>query len=151
MAIRYLEQSLNLTQIPNIFREGRFLEITNDFRSPHSTQNLMQKIQQINYIVALPGEIGGNHYHNEKWEKIVILEGELLVVLEEPNSRERYEEVVSPGNIITLVPKIAHAFASASETNPVRYLEITNKTFNPEKPIDDVFKYQVLDLAHQKV
>ena len=34
---------------------------------------------------------------------------------------------------------------SASPNEPVRYLEITNKAFDPENQRDDIYPYRVID------
>ena len=140
-----LEQSLKIKPVENCFREGRFLEIANDARNPNSTNTLFNDAAQMNYIKANPGEIGGNHYHHIKKETMVVLEGRALVALENPETKEKYRIEIDKGHLCTLEPEIAHAITSASPNEPVRYLEITNKAFDPENQRDDIYPYRVID------
>ncbi len=135
-----LALSLDYRRVPNIFREGRFMEVINTLRNP---ANLSESINQLNWVKQVHGEIGGNHYHYHKWERIVVLNGVGRVILANPETAERYEAQISKGDIITLVQRIAHALTPA-DSAPWEFLEFTNKPFDNRNPKDDCYDYKVL-------
>lgn len=137
-----LEESLRYRGVANMFREGRFIEALNMQRSLEDFENASKEMRQINYIRALPLEVGGNHFHRRKRETIIVLEGDLTVYLEDPVERTKFSTNVAMGKIITLQPNIAHALEAGQRGSS--YLEITNMAFDPENPKKDVFDYSII-------
>jgi dTDP-4-dehydrorhamnose 3,5-epimerase-like enzyme len=140
-----LRQSLRVRPFANRFNENRFSEIANNFRNPGIIEEMFGQMNQLNYIIKIPGEkTAGNHYHKQKAEWIMVLTGRLLVALKDPFSDSRYECIVPDGQSVYLQPRIAHAMTSLSHLKSVSYLEATTLAFNPDNPMNDVFPHEVL-------
>lgn len=56
-----------------------------------------------------PGGVRGNHYHHEKEEWLYLIEGELELTVEDPESGERARCSLLPGDLVIIQAGIAHA------------------------------------------
>ena len=134
-----LEASLNLRNGAHSFREGRFVEMINHIRAPAVRLRLPRIVYQLNFIHAVPEEIGGNHYHKFKEEEILLYEGRLRLVLENPETKERLDRIINAPSIFSILPGIAHALTPAN--GDARYAEIASLSFDPKDEKRDVHPY----------
>lgn len=140
-----LELTINRRSIAHAFNDNRFIEITNALRNPQDLSLLLFDVKQLNYIVKLPGDKpSGNHFHKTKIEEIVLLEGDLLLHLQDPSTRERYDTLLKQGEIVTLEPEIAHTLILPQHVQIARYLEFANLPFDQSNPTNDCYPYKII-------
>ena len=66
----------------------------------------------IRYIAAIElkaGTVRGNHYHKIKREYVYVLSGNVLLVLEDLETRARETLELTTGNLVLIPPGIVHA------------------------------------------
>ena len=61
------------------------------------------------YIELREGTVRGNHYHEVKEEFIYLIQGELLLVMEDIDSRTRESVSLQTGDLVVISPRVAHA------------------------------------------
>jgi dTDP-4-dehydrorhamnose 3,5-epimerase-like enzyme len=83
--------------------------------------------------------VRGNHYHEKKQEWFYLASGKCRFAFENVKTRERFEEVLSPGEKVFIPPHIAHAILALEDSVLVEY---SMQVFNPETP--DTFKAELL-------
>jgi len=96
---------------------------------------IAEDIGQIHFSVSKPGAVRGNHYHNRKVEWFCVVKGKALLVLEDINSGEKHELVLSGADpqLVKVFPGVVHAIRNAG--NNVMYLIVANnEVFNPADP-----------------
>lgn len=59
-------------------------------------------------LVILPGQLHPEQYHNQKEETFHVLHGELELML------DGKAQILKPGNVVTVMPGVRHAFKSAT-------------------------------------
>jgi mannose-6-phosphate isomerase-like protein (cupin superfamily) len=72
----------------------------------------------IKYLAAvqlMPGTVRGNHYHERKKEGLYILSGEVEIIVEDVQSRQRAEFNLQAGSLAVFSVRIAHAFRTVRE------------------------------------
>jgi len=97
---------------------------------------------QISMSRTKPGVTRGNHWHNTKVEKFIVVEGKAVIKLRKLESEDTYEYIVS-GDVIRIVdipPGYTHSIQNIGE-NDVITLFWTGDMFDPENP----------DTAYEKV
>ncbi|MEK6886129.1 MAG: hypothetical protein AABX17_04140 [Nanoarchaeota archaeon] len=133
-------ESLNITKL-NSVKEGKLVELargTEDIR-----KELGGEINQVTAHIFNWGDKGGNHYHKEKVEVMAVLDGEILVCLVNLKSKLQLVQTVYAGHRFTLLPNFAHALHNPNQKNAY-VLEFSNLRFNPENPMNDVYKYPII-------
>jgi quercetin dioxygenase-like cupin family protein len=83
----------------------------------------------IHYIAAIelrPGTERGNHYHLAKEEFVYLLDGQLLLLLEDIETKARESIPMQAGDLVFIAPGVAHAFriekgGSAIEFSTARF------------------------------
>lgn len=101
--------------------------------------NSSEPIHLIAYIEFPDGSIRGGHYHPIREEKIYIIRGEMILAVEDIETKEHDSCNISEGDILSISPNIAHAIKTIKAGHAI---EFSSKTFNPE----DTIKYSsVLD------
>ena len=82
----------------------------------------------IAYLEFLPGTGAwrGNHFHERKHESFYIVRGRVRGVFEDVDTGERAEAELAAGDLVTIAPRCAHAFAAleyaqAIECSPLVY------------------------------
>jgi len=139
-----LEESLNLTPPVHKAKEGRFIEVGNNIRMPESFPRFLKTFnQQLNINTINLGEVSGNHYHKFKQEGILIVNGKARVLIENPETKEKYETLADAGYHFTLVSGIAHAIMTATE-NPLILIEATNMGFDKDNEQKDIYLYKLI-------
>lgn len=97
-------------------------------KSPHSINSLA-------VLEFVPDSgVRGNHYHNTKREIIYIVDGMMKFYFWLPNKPEIEEIVVEGGDLITIEPKLGHAFAAMKKTFG---LKIGIDPSNPHDTVSD--------------
>ncbi|MFH1333563.1 MAG: WxcM-like domain-containing protein [archaeon] len=97
---------------------------------------------QLYLIEIMPGVTTGNHYHKNKDEWLIPINGEIKVYLEDVVSKQREELVLNSNNLdkkILIQPNIAHATINQSG-KPVMLVEYSTKPFDPNKEDRIVYK-----------
>lgn len=93
--------------------------------------NFHDSQEGIRYIASLelrPGTVRGNHWHQIKEEQLYLLAGSLLLVVQERESAMREEIQLWPGDLVLIMPGIAHAM----KTLEAGYgIEFSRHKFNP--------------------
>ena len=82
----------------------------------------------IGYLEFVPGSAAwrGNHWHELKRESFYLIRGRLRGVFEDLDTGERAEAELREGDVLTIEPRCAHAFAAleyaqAIECSPYEY------------------------------
>lgn len=123
---------------PNKDHRGSFTEILH-----------MDDHGQISINVSSPCAIKGNHWHNSKWEKFLVVSGEALirerrVGLDEHGERfpvAEYRVTGGDRKVVEMVPGMAHSIENLSDTRDLVTLIWANEAFDPENP--DTFYEEV--------
>lgn len=100
-------------------------------------------VQNIHIVSMEPGAQRGNHIHRVQTEHIFIMGGPCLVAACDPETQERIDMVVQPGEVILFraAPGIAHVFKSQAQTT-VFALCYSDLRFDPANP--DMEPYSVI-------
>lgn len=105
---------------------GWLIEILRD-------DEIKEEIKQVYFSTSKPGVIRGNHYHKRKVEWFSVVTGKAKLVLEDNESKEREELILSddkPG-IVKITPNISHAIQNIGE-DKMYLIVIVNEVFNPD-------------------
>lgn len=141
-----LSETLDIRPFDNSVMGGRLKEL---FRGSGEFTSKLGAIEQMTCHTLLPDRIGGNHYHENKYEIIAHLFGNpITVYLKEPKTGEFHRADIEAGKKFDLIPEIAHALYCPS--GEAHILEITNLKFDPENPKRDLFSYEVVTLKEAK-
>lgn len=91
---------------------------------------------QFSVNISKPGITKGNHWHNTKTEKFVVVSGEGLIRLRKINSEEVVEYRVSGEKItvVDMIPGYTHSIVNLSDTKDLVTLMWCNECFDPERP-----------------
>ena len=140
--------SLYLTYLPtekfkyalkmNVDDRGSFTELVHT-----------QDCGQVSINISKPGITKGQHWHNSKWEKFLVVSGEALirerrVGLDEHGERfpvAEYRVTGGDRKVVEMVPGMAHSIENLSDTRDLVTLIWANEAFDPENP--DTFYEEV--------
>ena len=94
---------------------------------------IQEAIKQIYFSTSKPGAIRGNHYHKRKVEWFSVVKGKAKLVLEDNESKERKELILSEDNpaIVKITPHITHAIQNIGD-DEMYLIVIVNEVFNPD-------------------
>ena len=89
-----------------------------------------------------PGQVKGNHWHNTKWEKFLVVSGEALVRLRQvPHGGEACSGDViefrvngSEPRVVEMPPGYAHSIANTSPDQDLVLIIWSNEAFDPDRP-----------------
>ena len=97
---------------------------------------------QMSVNVAKPGIVKGNHWHNTKNEKFLVVSGEAVIRFRKMDGADVLEYRVCGGDmrVLDIPPGYTHNIENVGETDLVT-LMWASELFNPEKP--DTFFEQV--------
>jgi len=109
----------------NVDTRGSFTEI---LRSANAGQ--------VSVNISKPGITKGQHWHNTKNEKFVVVSGKGLIQLRKIGSDDIIEYYVSGDEItvVDMIPGYTHNIINLSETDDLVTVMWCNECFNPEKP-----------------
>ncbi len=83
------------------------------------------------------GSVRGNHYHKGKPEWLYIISGEILLMVQDPASKERAPVPLQAGELAYVPTGIAHAFRTIQ---PGIAVEFSSVRFDPK----DAYRHEVL-------
>jgi mannose-6-phosphate isomerase-like protein (cupin superfamily) len=68
-----------------------------------------EPVRYLAYIELRPGTVRGNHYHEAKEELIYLIQGEILLEVQDIDSKERDSIPVAAGETVLISTRVAHA------------------------------------------
>lgn len=91
---------------------------------------------QVSINISRPGITKGQHWHNTKNEKFIVVAGEGIIQLRKIGTNEIAEYKVSGKKItvVDMIPGYTHNIINTSETENLVTVMWCNECFNPEKP-----------------
>ena len=127
--------SLYLTYLPTDKFKYR-LKMNEDDRG--SFTELMHTLNcgQVSINISRPGITKGQHWHNSKWQQIIVVAGQGLIQERNINTGEMVEFEVSGDNIeaVYMIPGWSHNIINLSETKNLVTVMICNEVFDPNRP-----------------
>ena len=102
-----------------------------------------QNAGQFSVNISKPGITKGQHWHNTKNEKFVVVKGHGLIQLRKIGTDEviNYEVSGDEITVVDMIPGYTHNIINLSETEELVTFMWCNECFNPEKP--DTFYEEV--------
>jgi dTDP-4-dehydrorhamnose 3,5-epimerase-like enzyme len=94
-------------------------------------------IRYIAYAELVVDTIRGNHYHGIKEEFVYLVQGEVLLVVEDIESKEQESARLESGDLVFISTRIAHAFRPLKHG---RAIEFSKTRFDAA----DVQRFKVL-------
>jgi quercetin dioxygenase-like cupin family protein len=91
-------------------------------------------IRYMAVIETLMGSVRGNHYHKVKEEWIYVMQGELLLLVEDIQTKERASVPLQTGDLVMIHTGIAHVLRTVK---PGQAIEFSPTRFSPA----DIFPY----------
>jgi len=90
---------------------------------------------QLGISTTKPGITRGNHYHNTKNEKFLVIKGEALIELRDINSREiiQYNVKSDELEIVEMIPGYTHNITNTGNEEMI-LLIWANENYNPSQP-----------------
>lgn len=91
---------------------------------------------QVSINISKPGITKGQHWHNTKNEKFLVVAGEGIIQLRKIGTNEIVEYKVSGKEmtVVDMIPGYTHNIINTSETENLVTVMWCNECFNPEKP-----------------
>ena len=91
---------------------------------------------QVSINISKPGITKGQHWHNTKNEKFLVVAGEGIIQLRKIGTDEIVEYKVSGKKmtVVDMIPGYTHNIINTSETENLVTVMWCNECFNPEKP-----------------
>jgi len=90
---------------------------------------------QVSVNVSMPHIQKGNHWHQSKCEKFIVVSGEGIIKLRKKGTKEVYEYLVNGKNIasITIPPGYVHSIENTGDSELITIMW-ANEKFNEKKP-----------------
>lgn len=95
-----------------------------------------EPVRYLAFLELRPDTVRGNHLHRVKEEFLYLVQGELQVIVEDPESGQRELVELVAGDLVTIQPGVAHAMRVRAGGQAV---EFSPARFNPA----DNYKYQL--------
>lgn len=91
---------------------------------------------QVSINISKPGITKGQHWHNTKNEKFLVVAGEGIIQLRKIGTNEVVEYTVNGKEmtVVDMIPGYTHNIINTSETENLVTVMWCNECFNPEKP-----------------
>ena len=91
---------------------------------------------QVSINISKPGITKGQHWHNTKTEKFIVVAGTGIIQLRKIGTNEIVEYKVSGEEItvVDMIPGYTHNIINLSETENLVTVMWCNECFNPERP-----------------
>jgi mannose-6-phosphate isomerase-like protein (cupin superfamily) len=84
-------------------------------------------IRYMAFIELLPGQVRGNHYHKVKEELVYVIRGEVLLSVEDIDSKARASLALRAGDLAVIQTGIAHALQTVE---PGQAIEFSTSRFD---------------------
>lgn len=91
-------------------------------------------VRYIAFIELCAGGVRGNHYHKLKEEILYVIRGEVRLIVEEVNSKQRETVSLQAGDRVVIRPGIAHALQTVKAGQAI---EFSKERYDP----DDVHRF----------
>ena len=109
----------------------------------------MDAYGQVSVNISSPGAVKGNHWHNSKWEKFLVVSGEALIRERRVGVNEQgerypvvdYRVTGADRLVVEMAPGMAHSIRNESQTRDLVTLIWANEPFDSENP--DTFYEEV--------
>lgn len=92
---------------------------------------------QFSVNISKPNVTKGNHWHNSKNEKFVVVKGKALICLRNLAVDSKVEKIYVDGEnlqIVDIMPGYVHSITNLSDTDDLITFMWANECFDPEKP-----------------
>lgn len=127
----YEQRNLAYDLHPNVDERGSFTEF---LRTPDRGQ--------VSVNVSKPGITKGEHWHNTKWEKFLVVSGHALIRERRvgtdfegnPYPADEYEVDGEHPRVVEMIPGMTHSITNLSETQDLVTVMWANECFDPQKP-----------------
>jgi len=88
----------------------------------------------VSISTTAPGVTRGNHYHNTKNEKFIVIKGEAIISLRHIYSDERIDHKVSGENlqVVEIIPGYTHCITNTGDCDMILLLW-SNEIYNQNK------------------
>ncbi|MBQ7793026.1 MAG: capsular polysaccharide biosynthesis protein CapF [Clostridia bacterium] len=115
---------------------GYKLKMNCDARGSFTEILRTQNAGQFSVNISKPGITKGQHWHNTKNEKFVVVSGHGLIQLRKIGSDEvvNYEVSGEEITVVDMIPGYTHNIINLSDTEDLVTFMWCNECFNPEKP-----------------
>ena len=80
-----------------------------------------QGIRYLAFVELRNGAVRGNHYHHVKDEVLYVIQGEILLVVEDLISKERASLSLKTGDLAVIPVRIAHGFRTISAGQAIEW------------------------------
>lgn len=97
--------------------------------------------QGIRYLASIElrqGAVRGNHYHEAKKEVIYVIQGEILLVVEDIRTKERASLSLKAGDLAVIPVRIAHGFRTIAAGQGIEW---STTRFDPA----DIVPYRLIE------
>lgn len=110
------------------------IEVFNDDRGSFYEVIKTQDNGQVSISTTAPGVTRGNHYHNTKNEKFIVIKGEAIISLRHIYSDERIDHKVSGENlqVVEIIPGYTHCITNTGDCDMILLLW-SNEIYNQNK------------------
>ena len=127
--------SLYLTYLP-VEKFRYHLKMNGDIRGSFTELVHTQDCGQISINISRPGITKGQHWHNSKWERFIVVSGHGLIRERNINTGELVEFEVNGDNMeaIYMIPGWTHNIINLSDTENLVTVMICNEIFNTDRP-----------------
>jgi len=87
------------------------------FNPIEQAELFLGNISNVHTFSCAPGAIRGNHYHEIRNEKFLVMKGEMLFVVKDPQTGEKQELKLSQEDdiLIEIPPKVPHALKNIGD------------------------------------
>lgn len=97
---------------------------------------------QVSVNYSKPGITKGNHWHNTKWEKFIVVSGEALIRIRKigkdpeglPYPVQEYHVCGSCPEVVEMTPGYTHSITNLSQENDLVTVMWANELFDPDCP-----------------
>lgn len=112
------------------------LKMNDDARGSFTEITRTATAGQMSVNISKPGITKGQHWHNTKNEKFVVVKGRGLIQLRKIGSDEivNYEVSGDEITVVDMIPGYTHNIINLSDTEDLVTLMWCNECFNPQKP-----------------
>ena len=90
--------------------------------------NAEEGVRYIAFIELLPGQVRGNHYHKAKEEMLYVIQGEVLLLVTDVESKVQASVSLRAGDLAVIQTGVAHALRA---TAPGQAIEFSATRFDP--------------------